>query len=251
MASMSRRLREIATGVASCALLSAGPGCRRPTADISVEPEPTPADAEPDAPRKPEAECQRVVRDDFSPPQVIAARFVTATRVRLEFSESLGPVTSVNPRQFRLSWAYSAVSSDGYAEAYYYDLLGEDPSTPPMVVRGLETYEDAADRLGLVLSHPLPMTVCEEIAEMKADFESAKVEDEQGRAGLFLHYTSRGGDGVRDTAGNAMEDIGGEWALSYGARARALAGTEPVVAFDRLVELPCPLDGFSLPPGPS
>jgi hypothetical protein len=75
----------------------------------------------------------------------------------------------------------------------------------------------------------------------------------RARACLFLHYTSRGSEGVRDRAQNPLGDMGGEWALHFGARQRTSQGSEPVTRLNLLLELECPDESMqeSGPPSPT
>ena len=250
-----RRNAQVATGVASCAMLLPA-GCRKPTAELSVHPdavEPVadaalpvceqPAQAA--APPRPKPGSS----DDRDPPVILGANFVALDRVQLTFSEGLAPVDQVNPRQFRLSMAYSSIDYQaGYASGYYYDVAGADNYEPPVVVTSLQSYEGRPEVLALSLSRPVPLELCVDMREMQAD----RSEDLNARMGLFLHYTSRGSVGIRDQADNPMADMGGEWALHFGARHRTLYGTEPVMRLDLLVELACPDETMtvSAPPGP-
>jgi hypothetical protein len=255
---MSVRFREIATGLASCVLL-APTGCRRPSADISVEPEP---EAEPNG-KTPTAECKTPPRPapgsdgDIDPPALLGGRFVARDRVQLTFSEPLGPTKGFNPRQFRLSSAYSTTDYQaGYASAYYYDLGGNNSYMPPIFVTSVEAYPNQPEVLALQLNQPIPVDTCLAMRERQATIASNQGVDgstARSRTGVFLHYTSRGSDGIRDRAQNPLGDMGGEWALHFGARQRTSQGTEPVTRLDLLLELTCPDESMqeSGPPGPT
>lgn len=253
------RIRELATGVASCVMLLPAAGCKKTSTEVSVDP----GSGEPvaDAPA-PAAECEAptageqpvaAAGDDREAPRILAARFVARDRVQLTFSEALGPIDQVNPRQFRLSMAYSMVAYDygykyggpdvAYASGYYYDLAGPDAYEPPLVVLALDRYDDQPELLALRLSRPVPTDLCEEIQDTEQTMadEAAAGPAGDGRVGLFLHYTSRGSVGVRDLAQNPLEDMGGEWALHFGARNKSVYGSEPAMRLDLLVELECPV----------
>ncbi|KIG16400.1 hypothetical protein DB30_04444 [Enhygromyxa salina] len=243
---MSVRIRELATGVASCVLLVPA-GCRK-TPTAVVDPEAggeavannSTADADCDrAPAAP-ARPRPGTSGDQEPPVVLGARFVERDRVQLTFSEALAPTAQVNPRQFRLSMAYSTTDyGAGYASGYYYDLSGGDNYEPPMVVTSLVGYDDRPEVLALQLSRPIPAELCNDLNERRSDMASSDPES-RARVGVFLHYTSRGSVGVRDLVDNPMADMGGEWALHYGARHKTLYGSEPIMRLDLLVELSCP-----------
>lgn len=253
------RFREIATGLASCVLLAPA-GCRRPSADVSVDPEP---DSEPTSKQPAAAQCKAPPRPapgssgDLDPPVLVNGRFVARDRVQLTFTEPLGPVETVNPRQFRLSSAYSTVDyQGGYASGYYYDLGGSDSYLPAIVVISLESDEGQPEVLSLQLNRPVPVDVCLGIRERQSSIASNQGVDGpsvRARTGVFLHYTSRGSDGVRDRAQNPLGDMGGEWALHFGARQRNSQGAEPVTRLDLLLELDCPDESMreSGPPGPT
>ncbi|WP_146155806.1 hypothetical protein [Enhygromyxa salina] len=256
---MSVRIRELATCVASCAVLLPA-GCRRAPAELTVDPE---AGGEPvvDTPA-PDCDCEAAQASsrpkpgssgDAEAPVVLGARFVARDRVQLTFSEGLAPTESVNPRQFRLSMAYSMLDyGSGYATGYYYDLAGSDNYELPFVVTSLEGYEDRPEVLALTLSRPVPVELCADIEDMRADLVDSVDSGGRGQVGLFLHYTTRGSVGIRDLAENPLGDMGGEWALHFGARHKTMYGTEPVMRLDLLVELACPDErmGMSAPPGP-
>jgi hypothetical protein len=261
MAAMTVRFREIATGLASCVLLAPA-GCKPPSANVSVDPEP---DGEPTSKQPAKAECKTPPRpapgssDDTDPPALVNGRFVARDRVQLTFTEPLGPVPpeQVNPRQFRLSSAYSSTDYQaGYASGYYYDLGGNDSYQPAIVVISLGTYEGQPEVLTLQLNRPVPIDTCLAIRERQATIASTQGVDGstvRARTGVFLHYTSRGSEGVRDRAHNPMGDMGGEWALHFGARQRNSQGTAPVMRLDLLLELGCPDESMqeSGPPGPT
>lgn len=263
---MSVRIRELATGVASCVLLLPA-GCRKTPSDVVVDPS-VGAEALVNA-SVGASECDRAPAvepkprpgssGDLDPPVVLGARFVTRDRVQLIFSEALAPTAQINPRQFRLSSAYSTVDyGAGYASGYYYDLAGGDNYEPPMVVTSLEGYDDRPEVLALQLSRPIPLERCGDMQDRRGDLGDmgdmgGAGPESRARIGVFLHYTSRGSVGVRDLADNPMGDMGGEWALHFGARHKTLYGSEPIMRLDLLVELGCPDEtmGVSGPPGPS
>jgi hypothetical protein len=259
MAAMSVRFREIATGLASCVLL-APTACRRPSADISVDPEP---DSEPVSKQADVPVCKAPPRPepgssgDTDPPMLVNGRFIARDRVQLTFTEPLGPTKAVNARQFRLSSAYSTVDYQaGYASGYYYDLGGNDAYQPPIFVSALEAYEAHPEVLTLQLNRPVPIDTCLAIRERQNTIAGSQGVDgstTRARTGVFLHYTSRGSEGIRDRAQNPLGDFGGEWALHFGARQRNSQGTEPVTRLDLLLELSCPDESMqeSGPPGPT
>jgi hypothetical protein len=240
-------------------------GCRRTPADVSVDPEAggepvagVPAGASACEPAKDQGQAKtapRTAGGDLEAPVVIGGSFVARDRVQLTFSEALAPTDAVNPRQFRLSMAYSSRDYQaGYASGYYYDLGGSDTYEPALVVTSLERYDSRPEVLGLQLSRAVPVDLCTGIADTRAEMADLSAEEpgSSARVGVFLHYTSRGSAGVRDLDGNALEDMGGEWALHFGARHKTAYGTEPVMRLDLLVELECPAEnlGVSAPPGP-
>ena len=192
MPTMSVRFREIATGLASCVLLAPA-GCKPPPADVSVDPE---LGGEPVS-KKPEVpECKTPPRpapgssDDVDPPALINGRFVARDRVLLTFTEPLAPTKPVNPRQFRLSSAYSTVDYQaGYASGYYYDLGGNDSYQPAIVVIALEAYEGQPEVLSLQLNRPVPVEVCYAMRERQATIASNQGIDgstTRARTGVFV-----------------------------------------------------------------
>ncbi len=248
---MSTRLREIATS-AGCCVLVLETGCQPSTSIVAP-------DERPPAERCPVAVAPKPApgsSSDRESPQLITARFNGSDRVTLTFSEGLEPPTQVNPRQFRVSEGYSTVdySEGGYASAYYYDPAAHYGEELPLVFAAIEQPEP--DQLTLVLNRPIPMPICETMRMAKeeaaaaaalADGSTTKI-----RRGLFLHYTQRGSVGIRDLASNRLDDFGGEWALDFGARDKRLTGKPPLVRFDLLIELDCPVPSeYVGPPGPS
>ncbi len=258
---------RLTTGVASCVLLLPIAGCRRPSADLNLPgdaggPGREPELSEPAATDKTCATPKPAPGspDDHEAPIVLGARFVAADRVQLSFSEALAPVDAVNPRQFRLSRAYTMIDDDGggyvYATGYYYDLAGPDSYSQPLVVIKLELYEQQPEILALTLSRPIPPEVCEQLGETQAQLEQManQPEGRRGETGLFLHYTARGSDGVRDRVNNPLDEFGADWAINFGVRQETVYGTEPVTRLDLLPRLECPGPGLrsvgSAPPGP-
>jgi hypothetical protein len=252
---MSTRLHELATSAGCCMLLLES-GCKTPTTIVTPEPDGRTADAE----KCPEPEVQIVKpppgsADDREPPRVVSAKFVSSDRVVLTFSVGLEPPKTVNPRQFRLSEAYSVIDYSGaYASAYYYDLAARYGEEQPLVFAAIDQPEP--EQLMLTLNRAIPVPLCENLEQMKADSAAAAASPDAGtskvRRGLFLHYTKRGSVGIRDAVGNQLDDFGGEWALHFGTRDKRMSGQQPLVRFDLLIELECPTGGsFIGPPGPS
>lgn len=263
--------RTTLTGVASCVMLLPGVaslGCRRPSADLAL-PDSQGAARPEDPACKPCAAVPRAVpgsADDHEAPRILGARFVARDRVQLTFSEALAPVENVNPRQFRLSHAYSMVDSggepsdpydQGYATGYYYDVAGSDSYEQPVVVVKLELYADQPQVLALTLNRPITVDFCQQIADSQTNLDQLPIEPgnrHHGEVGLFLHYTTRGSDGVRDQVANPLADIGADWALNFGSRHKTVYGADPVMRLDLLTPLVCPDESMSSiggPPGPT
>jgi hypothetical protein len=252
---MSTRLRELATSAGCCVLVLETAGCRPSTTIVPPEPDGriTEAECPPQtvvAPRPPPGSS-----DDRDLPQVLHAKFNGSDRVVLTFSEGLEEPKQVNPRQFRLSEGYSMVDYQGtYSSAYYYDLAARYGDNLPLVFAAIDQPEP--DQLVLTLNRGIPLPICENIRVAQEDAAAAAATPDapanKTRRGLFLHYTKRGSVGIRDLAGNQLDDFGGEWALHFGTRDKRLAGQQPLVRFDLLIELECPsADNFVGPPGPS
>jgi len=249
MAGRTFKPNALRTGIASCvALLPIG--CELPSSQVAVNP------GEPGASGK-VAGCPPCARaqppgspDDHDAPVILDARFVARDRVQLTFNEALAPVDAVNPRQFRLSHGYSLVDFGEYeyASGSYYDLGGTNESEQPLVIVALERSEAHPELLGLLLSRPIPVELCEEVSGQRASIatEASAAATApggggvRGQAGVFLHYTSRGSVGVRDSVQNPLADIGAQWALNFGARSIQMYGAEPVTRLDLLPELRCP-----------
>jgi hypothetical protein len=251
----------LSTGVASCVMLLPTAACR-PSADVAVNPDAEPLASKPE----PCTPCATVPKappgspDDHEPPVILGARFIARDRVQLTFSEPLTSTAGVNPRQFRLSRAYSAVDAGsgdrGYASGYYYDIAGTDNYEPPLVVVELELYTEQPEVLALSLNRPVPVELCDELLQRKSDIAIAASDPantHRAQSGLFLHYTSRGSEGIRDRVNNPMGDVGADWALNFGSRHKQVYGAEPVMRLDLLPELGCPdasMSAIGGPPGP-
>src|SRR5690606_15396639 len=233
---------SLTTGVASCVMLLPTVACR-PSADLAVNhPNAEPTAGKPEsctpcasAPKPPPGSA-----DDHDPPVILGARFIARDRLQLTFSEPLASTEGVNPRQFRLSRAYSSIQDyrgDGYASGYYYDLGGQDTYEPPIVFIEIEQYEDRPEVIALALNLPVPVDLCETLLQAKADLDTQAADPNVGRrgqVGVFLHYTTRGSEGVRDRVNNPLADIGADWALNFGTRHKQVYGTEPVMRLDLL-----------------
>ena len=254
----------LSTGVASCVMLLPAAACR-PSADLA-----TPEDGrrasdatEPAGTR----ECKPCATpkpapgspDDHEAPVILGARFIARDRVQLTFSEPLASVEGVNPRQFRLSRAYTSIDTGyrTYASGYYYDLAGTDTYEQQLVVVELELYAEQPEVLALTLNRPVPVELCDEIQQRKTDMAVAASDPANTRraqTGLFLHYTARGSLGVRDKVDNPLDDVGADWALNFGTRHKTVYGAEPVTRLDLLPELACPdasMTTIGGPPGPT
>lgn len=193
--------------------------------------------------------------NDREAPRITAARFNGSDRVILHFSEGLEKPEQVNPRQFRVSESYSTVDhANDYASATYYDLATRYGEDLPLVFAAIEQL--APDELALILNRPIPPVLCENIRMAQQDIDAQAAGPDAGmletRHGLYLHYTKRGSVGVRDLAGNQLDDFGAAWALHFGTRDMRMSGRAPVVRLDLLIELVCPIPSeFVGPPGPA
>lgn len=262
---------SLSTGVASCVMLLPAAACR-PSADVAAPidgqrssdlSDPRGAAKHGETPQCATPKPPPGSPDDHEAPVILDARFIARDRIQLTFSEPLAPVEGVNPRQFRLSRAYStidivtSVGERSYASGYYYDIAGVSLYEQPMVVIELELDADRPEVLALSLNRPVPVELCEELLERKATVAAEPRDpyfNRQAQIGLFLHYTTRGSEGVRDRVNNPLGDIGADWALNFGTRHKMLYGAEPVMRLDLLPELACPdatMVGVGGPPGPS
>ncbi len=225
-----------------------------------------------------------VVRGDGTDrvaPEVTTAELVDRRRIRLRFSEPVIDAAAADPRQFRISYAYSLSYDEVEAVAYYVDPLvaapppgpppGIDPSSgkavyesdparydPVLEVVSLRAYADG-ESLGLELSAPIPLDLCLDVADARADLQAQHEElrargegaTSEAAVGVYLHYTGQGGVPITDRAGNPMADVGGHWALNRGARTAQLEGRPPVAHLDRLIPIPCPVDDTASTPRPA
>lgn len=236
-------------------MLALETGCQPSSAIVTPEPEPTGEATS--CPTVTVPQPKPGSSDDREAPRILAAQFKSSDRVLLSFSEGIEAPTQVNPRQFRLSEAYSMTDYAGtYSSAYYYDLAARYGDDQPIVFSAIEQPEP--DQLVLVLNRPIPLPICENlrVAQEDAAAAAAAATPDAGaskvRHALYLHYTGRGSVGIRDPAGNQLGDFGGEWALHFGTREKRLSGQQPLVRFDLLIELECPTGAtFNGPPGPS
>jgi hypothetical protein len=253
---MSTRLHELATSAGCCMLLLETAGCRPSTTIVTPEPDGRTGEAE--TCPEPTVTIQKPPpgsSDDREAPRVVSARFTSNDRILLTFSEGVEAPKQVNPRQFRLSEAYSVVDYAGaYASAYYYDLAARYGDEQPLVFASIDQPEP--EQLVLMLNRAIPVPICENLELAKQDEAAAAASPDAGaskvRRGLFLHYTKRGSVGIRDLASNQLDDFGGEWALHFGSRDKRMTGQQPLVRFDLLIELDCPTaNTFTGPPGPS
>lgn len=239
--------------LAGGALLALESGCR-PDATIEApdagEPSSTTKCPTPKLPTIPPGS-----ENDREAPRITAARFNGSDRVILHFSEGLEAPDQVNPRQFRVSEAYSTVDhANAYASATYYDLATRYGDELPLVFADIE--QVAPDELELILNRPIPPMVCENLRLAQEDLAAQATVPGAGaletRHGLYLHYTKRGSVGLRDLAGNQLDDFGAAWALHFGTRDMRMGGQAPVVRLDLLIELVCPAPSeFVGPPGPA
>lgn len=242
--------RSLALGAGGCVLLLEA-GCR-PQSTIEV-PEPRASERVCPTPTIPTPAPGSA--DDREAPRITGVRFNGSDRVVLSFSEGLEDPKQVNPRQFRVSEAYSTIDyAGGYASGTYYDIATRYGDEIPIVFAAIEQIEP--DELALILNRPIPPTICENIRVAQDDIAAAAASPDaagfKSQHALFLHYTKRGSPGIRDLAGNTLDDFGAAWALHFGTRDLRLSGKPPVVRFDLLVELPCPTPTeFIGPPGPS
>ena len=203
----SRRLclaRAVGSGIglAGCALPSATIEAPQATATTKA---PEPAKAE-----RAKAKAARKSASRGQGPSVVAAELTgDGDRLRLEFSEPLGPLDGVDPNDFRLSVALSYVYKL-YAYAYYYD-PGEAAGEELMSITAMTLGAGGEGAtLELRLEPAFPLSYC---AEMEA--EVADMRGEPGvraEGGLYLHYAP-GEVPITDVEGNDMDAIAAEWAL--------------------------------------
>lgn len=212
-------------------------------ASIVVEappPRPEAKDARSGEPTKPKP---RAEGDVPGPPRVIRAEQLSASQLRLHFSEAIAPLGEVDPNDFRVSVLSVYINPRaGYSYAYYYDF-------------GYRTYGRALRftgaragklELDLYFEPAVPQHYCRQF-EYQDNYAAPGVQSETV---LFLHYAA-GAIPVQDEAGVALQSFGADWVAAgrgdMPASRRQLEEAQVQQIGQALVRIEC---GPSIPEGP-
>lgn len=187
------------------------------------------------------------------PPQLIEAELLDGASLLLSFSEPLASTLSVDPRQFRLSAAFTPNGTYYYQYYTYYQEVGSwngacyencyeycyDGSCqeycwtycqpgPPVRVATLSQPLDRPDLLLLTLDQAIGSGVCSQLQSFPAQWTSA----------LFVHYTPEGSAPITDLSGELLADIAEHWALQPDRQWDYNQGTFPFM--EPVLPIPCP-----------
>jgi len=180
--------------------------------------------------------------DDLDPPVVVAAEFVDAQTLVVQFSEPIASIADVNPAaHFRLGTAmvidYAGDLSVYYDLAHHFSdgLPGTAPLRPDPGFRHAFTNVariergESSDELRLTLTAPVERYVCDALVEAEGlDIPAA----------IHLHYSQGSFPRITDESGNPLPDMGAWWVSSF------LSETHPgfLPLLDPRISIPCPDD---------
>ncbi|WP_146156004.1 hypothetical protein [Enhygromyxa salina] len=179
------------------------------------------------------------------PMDLVRAEQISATKLRLQFSNPLGPLDGFDPNDFRISVlkVYSDHDEGGSRDyGYYYDFgyLGYGQALRFTAAQAGEV------ELDLQFTPGVDPYYCRWL-ESDYSYGAPGVEAVHG---LFLHYAA-GAIPVRDVAGNQLRNFGADWVLEGRAdppqTRRDLDGARARLAGQGLIPIAC---GPELPPGP-
>lgn len=175
----------------------------RVSAAIVIEaPPPTPeaGDSGKPEPAKPKP---GVGGDDPGPPQIVRVEQLSASQLRLHFSEAIAPLGAVEPNDFRISVLSVYINPRaGYSYAYYYD-FGYRAYGQPLRFTGARAGELELD---LYFEPAVPQHYCRQL-EYQNDYAPPGV---QADTVLFLHYAA-GAIPILDQGGTPLQSFGADW----------------------------------------
>ena len=142
---------------------------------------------------------------------VSASTDKTGKFLLLRFSEAMAAPANVDPRDFRVSYAYSITDYYGVYSFYF------DPNAY-LFYQEFSYLEAVAITAGqmptdLLITFDVPLSpeACVVLAEAQAELDELNPQpDYEGRVGLFPHYAA-GGVAVRSADGESLAAIGPEW----------------------------------------
>jgi hypothetical protein len=167
--------------------------------------------------------------DDSAPQLLSAWTDETGKYIVLRFSEPMAPPDDVDPSDFRISHAKTTDFLGGgpgsnytmYRDPhilfweYYYEY--GDPPTMPSVITSVTAGELATD-LVLEFAVPLPLDACDILEQEQAlianNIQFDVIDD--GRVGLYPHYSQGSPNAIRSAQDEPLESIGEEWVLLDG-----------------------------------
>jgi hypothetical protein len=184
----------------SVLVIACGP--RVPASIVIEPPQPTPKTEEPGeadlARSKPRANGV-----DLGPPQIVRAEQLSASLLRLHFSEAIAPLGEVDPNDFRISVLSRYLNPNGgYSYAAYYD-FGYRAHGQALRFTGARAGKFELD---LSFAPEVGQHYCRQLA-----YENLyRAPGVQADTSLFLHYAA-GAIPVRDEGGAPLQNFGAEW----------------------------------------
>jgi hypothetical protein len=168
-------------------------------------PPPTTAAGDPDKPEAAKSK-PRTSGDDPGPPQIVRVEQLSASQLRLHFSEAIAAVGEVDPNDFRVSVLSVYLNPRaGYSYAYYYD-FGYRAYGQPLRFTGARA---SALELDLYFAPAVPQHYCRQL-DYQNDYTPPGVHAETA---LFLHYAA-GAIPILDEGGTALKSFGADWVVA-------------------------------------
>jgi hypothetical protein len=142
-----------------------------------------------------------------APAPIVRSAKLDKSGLTIQFSEPVRAAAEVDPNKFRLTFAYYSKSRPG-TYSYYYEYYGAN--------RALTVYSDVGHTaLKTRVEQPdptklrIPASAQLDLSAICAEISSAP--SNQGRAGLYLHYSDSGAPGVESAKGARLESIAPYW----------------------------------------
>ncbi|KIG14451.1 hypothetical protein DB30_06794 [Enhygromyxa salina] len=215
----------------------------RVSASIVVEPPPKPPKAEGPATADVAKPKPRTRGDDPGPPQIVRAEQLSASQLRLHFSEAIAPLGEVDPNDFRVSVLSVYINPRaGYSYAYYYDFGYRSYG---QMLRFTSAQAGTLE-LDLYFAPAVPQHYCRQL-----DYQNSYAPPgAHAETALFLHYAA-GAIPILDTGGTALQNFGADWVVAGRGDApesrREVPKSQAQRAGQGLVRIEC---GPAIPPGP-